>query len=308
MSCLATGLGDPALCSGQGLQGQALFDYWCQNDCVSTFSTILNTKANGELGYNPNNLPAVQNYINNLFQTYQGTNQLTDDVNSPQYNPFQEQLLSLCTDPRVPGGCGAFLTAYCTFPRAEAAASPTKTNFCGCYVTPDPTYLQYTEKACKTVSCDAAACDPLCHRISTVQKADPATGVFKSCINNVCVIDNVSIDITRSRVGAVNFANICPACGDAKTGCVCIISGVDVSTTLGDIGVGTQFNQYCGADSICLQNNQPIPCSSVTPAQQSVPQFSGMPGVIFFIVVILIVVIAVVFFIAAKQGKKTVPA
>ena len=111
-------------------------------------------------------------------------------------------------------------------------------NFCGCYVPPDPVYLQYTlgspQCALGTpgciIGCTAGvsgctgqpACDPLCHRALTSQKANSSSGDFIKCPQNICVIDNVVINASNNVIpGGINFNNVCSGCGggDGSSGC-----------------------------------------------------------------------------------------
>lgn len=286
--------GDEVLCSTS--TGASLLDYWCNNDCIATYSSLLNTAPDGSLGYNSSNLGRVQNDVSTLFSSYLQTYDITSSVTDPRYNPFQEVLLGMCRDPRLPGACDQFLsTQFCIgLSREEMGSDTTLAAFCGCYAPADTLYLPYTEDK---------ACDPLCHRAQTVQLADPGTGEIERCSNSICVIDDVTINIANSTVGGVNFTQICGGCGttgaSGATGppatCECIISGVNLTETLSSIGVGNQFNQLCGPDSVCLQlgsdgSATPVPCSSIDP-NPSVPNFPTYIPTIFIVIAVVVILI-----------------
>jgi len=284
-------LGDEGMCSS--LTGNALFNYWCNHDCPSTYSTILNTRSDGSVGYNAAQLPRVQGDITQLFQAYLTTNVITDSTTDPRYSPFQNTILGLCQNLDLPGGCDAYLKSnLCKgLSRDQITNSPVLADFCGCYAPINTAYEKYAANP---------ACDPLCHRASTVQRADPATGNFDICSNTVCVIDDVSITVNRSQTGSISFDQICGGCGGVgKDPCECIISGVDIQNILSELGVGTQFNQLCGSNSVCLQVgpngvDTPVLCASVNPNNQPNPAFStSLPplliglGLLAFVILLL---------------------
>ncbi len=320
-------------CSGAIGSGTELFDYWRVNNCPSAYSQAINTSPTGSLAYNPIQQQAMQQKVVELFNTYFITNQLTDDVTSTSFNIFQDTLLSLCIDPTLPGICESFLTNYCKdYTREQTVNSPTLTNFCGCYVPPDQNYLQFTlaSEACSigaptgcTAGCTAGntgctgqpACDPLCHRALTSHKAFQPTGDIITCPQNICVIDDVTINIQQSRIpGGINFNTVCSGCGGktGSSGCLCVVSGINISATVAQIGVGTNFNEFCGGSSVCLveDNEGNIisqgACTGINPTNIGVSgaYYDPVIGIIF--ILLLVVLIILFISIAARSSSKTV--
>lgn len=316
-------------CSGDIGSGTQLFNYWLENNCPSAYSQAINTSPSGVLEYNPDAQAQVQEKVVQLFNTYFITNTITDDVTSPTYNNFQNTLLSLCVNPTLPGICTQFLNQYCSqFTRDEANNSPVLIDFCGCYVPPDQTYLQYTlgSPECNegvsgcTSGCTAGntgctgqpACDPLCHRAMTSQKANNETGFIITCPQTICVIDDVTINVTESEVpGGINFNSVCSGCGGPSggDGCLCIVSGVNISATMSQIGIGVNFNQFCGPDSVCLVEDSSGNiiseggCSQINPSNISVPSYPSTPNL--GIVLILVFVLVIVLFVAIAARAST---
>ena len=319
-------------CSGGpsgNISGTDLFNYWELNNCPAAYSQAINTSTGGTLQYNPVAQQAMQNNVVRLFNTYFRTNQLTDDVTSPFFNPFQFTLEALCTDPTLPGICGEFLTGYCPrYSRADAVNSPTVTNFCGCYVPPDPDYLRFTlgSQECLigstgcTAGCTAGnlgctgqpACDPLCHRALTSQKAFQPTGAIITCPQNICVIDDVVISASQSRIqGGINFNSVCSGCGGASgaDGCLCVVQGGNISATMAQIGVGTNFNQLCGGSSVCLVEDNAGNiiseggCTGINPINVTVQSYFG--PVIGIIAILLLIVLIVLFVSIAARIDET---
>ena len=322
-------------CSGCAGTGPALFDYWDNNNCILAYQSILNNN-NGTLEYNPEGQATVRGLVTNLFNTYLETNELTDNVTSPEYNVFQNTLLNLCINPTLPGVCGDFLDTYCSqYSREDAINSQVLTNFCGCYVPPDPVYLGYTlgsqgcitgEGGC-TAGCQAGStgctgqpsCDPLCHRALTSQKANYQNGNIITCPENICVIDNVVINSVSTNIpGGINFNNICSGCGGptGADGCLCIVSGVNVSDTAASVGLGTNFNQFCGPTSVCLIEDSSgniidqQPCASaVNVSDISSTPITYLPniGLITIFIIVLIIVIIVCISARASMARFKMP-
>ena len=314
--------GTVANCSGGAGSGSALFEYWCQFSCPQTYSIALNTNSNGLLGYNSANLPILQQNILQLFNTYNSTNSITDNISAPGYSTFQNELLNLCLNPQLPGICNEALTSYCTaFTRNQVAASPILRSFCGCYAAPDPTILSATQQP---------SCDPICNLASTVQKADATTGTFLTCPDNICVINNVTIDVANSNIpNGVNFSNICPACGSGSgiggggggsgsgsgstntgatgnNGCICVVAGANVSQQFSKVGV-INTTQYCSGASVCITEDSAGniissgPCPS-NPGLPAVPTYSSFPSIWLIILFVVLFLIVIMFLISINSG------
>lgn len=304
MSCFPSQLGTVDACSGKTTgAGDALFDYWCEHDCPTTYSKFLflpEGSVNNPPTYNQASQAQLQDDIVTLFNTYFQTNTITDNINSPAYNSFQNDLLSLCLDTALPGICDKQLTQYCAqFSREQVSNSPILTDFCGCYTPPDPNYLQLS---------GTGVCDPLCHRTLTVQKAFLENGAFDTCSANVCVIDDVAITIAESTLGeGVNFTSICPACGGKNSNaCFCIISGINLTSTLSSIGV-YNVNEFCGTGSTCLiedSNGNIISSKSCEDVNTGipVPAYAYWPSVGLIVVVVIVLILLVFVFLATRYN------
>jgi hypothetical protein len=292
-------------CSG-AVGANSLQAYWEEENCPIKYSQLLNTDSNGSLTYNSDGQQKAQNCVQELFTTYLSTYSLTDNIFSSEYSTFQNTLNALCVNDTLPGICEKSLINYCAnVSRQDALNSTVQTNFCGCYVPPDPIYLQYTEPPAG----GNPACDPLCHRALTSQKADSSTGVLALCPQNICVINNTVVNTANSSINeGINFNSVCSGCG-SNDPCLCIISGTNLSDTLSNIGVGTgstpgggNFNLLCGDDSICIvqDSNGNIISQGKCSANQNltVPGYSTMPNwyviafffFLFFVFLILFII------------------
>lgn len=257
-------------------------DHWADHNCQLTYEQSMSA---GDLtfGYSEATLAKTQLYVGNLFDTFLANNTFTDT--NP--NPFQETIRNLCLDPSLPGGCDLALQKECAkHSRSTIESSDILSSLCGCYTPPNQEIIQYTlgTVPCLTgspncISCiqgqsgcvSLPACDPLCRGSNTVQKADRQTGNFIGCPQTICAMDSISVSDPN-----VTFNQTCSGCGGG--GCICVISGVNVPEIASNVGLGLNFNQYCGENSICITNGLAGPCPIPNPQEIPLPEFSSFPS------------------------------
>ncbi len=260
------------------LKTDTILTNWIIKDCNSVLNTVINTTPSSyfteeniisDYIYSLDSLEYSQSLFDELFSWYINNYTITDDETNPLYNSFQEKILNLCLNRETPGVCDNSLKTFCkNYSRDDVSTSEILTNLCGCYVPVDESYSKFTLgnigcslgnnncSMCTQEGPDCVqqpSCDPFCNRAMTVRKANPITGDIISCPRGVCVIDNISINLENSIVpGGVNFNTKCSGCQRGSGGCYCIIGSTNVSNTMSEIGVGTNFNQLCGESSICV--------------------------------------------------------
>lgn len=304
------------MCSGGAGTGSALFNFWENNDCPLAYQKLLNTSSSGVLQYTESNAILLRNQVQNLFNTYAQTNKITNDITDPLYNPFQEKLLNLCLDPTLPGACESYLTSFCgNYSQKDIIGNFTLTNFCGCFVPSDSSVPPVkgspgcftgtgtcysctgSENSCKPL----LACDQLCHRSFSVQKSNIQNGYLISCPQNVCAINDVIINSENSKIqGNINFNTICSGC--QGLGCICIVSGVNISETMSSIGIGEDFNQFCGANSLCYETSGTgtvnVPCK-VNIGDIPIKKSQEYPNVTISIIVGIVLFLTFIIFVTA---------
>ncbi len=302
-------------CRGDNLSGQKWFDVWSNRACYNLYHDFIYNSGEAAGQWNKENWEESQKDFVRILNKYLGEGHRITLPGFPDYDLFQEQLggnfESFCN--RLPGVCDIALQAFCqgktTNPlcpncqgrfgcgsecttREGIAANKGILGFCGCYAP-----LPNVEQARRVISKDPQ-CDPLCTRLKTIP-LDDGKGNNLQCTNDTCVIDDVTIEASKSTIGGtVDFEQICRNCKP----CTCIISGIDITTTADQINqFKVEFNQFCGKNSLCLKIepdgvDQTVDCQNAITAKTPttdplvIPWWVIVGGVIFIVIIILILV------------------
>jgi len=231
---------------------------------------------------------------------------ITASITTVKDAPFLSWLFGVCSAyPSLcssgPGSSGVgnkFLDNVCsTVTGDQIQTNPELLKWCGCYM-PDSEYTVYGNISDSVISRE---CTPYCNAAGVVPSFDPATGQIKTCTQSLCVIDDVTLTIAKSRVnGPINFNNICTACspdsgngvnsnlvtnsnnGNANTdsesnssinvssSCQCIINNFNLTTIGATIDGGINISQACNGNAKCfrtetvngVQQTQEVDCHS----------------------------------------------
>jgi hypothetical protein len=240
------------LCSGCSLTPDTYKD-WILANCPLEYQRL----------YYTGNYETAQVYANNLLTRYEQLNPISSP-NAPGYSPFQEVLRKFCANTTLtPGVCQNYLN-YNFCPRIDYEdITDTDAEWCGCFTLPP--------EVDQELYGPNIACYPLCHLASTIQRVDNR-GTLIQCDNQVCVIDNVSVDVVESSGGEVNIRSICPDC----TGeCTCVINNVQVT------GVDLNITQYCGDNTTCYK----------TVGDEVIQVVCRVSGINWWLVVLIIIVV-----------------
>ena len=160
--------------------------------------------------------------------------------------------------------------------RNEISQNPTLLSYCGCFA-PLPEFFRSRIRG--FTSSGDAPCDPLCYNNQVFKLYDNFVtkdgklengGIIKECNDQICVIDNNSINSLNSN-GNIHFNQTCKGCLEKNSGCLCFL---DVSTkgivnkiTSGNDGMVSQpsYRQNCPGNSVCFQYNdgeiEEVPCN-----------------------------------------------
>ena len=263
--CASLSATDPMwVCAG--CQGGITGDYtsWLKSNCPLAYQRVY-SRANG--------YTQAQTYANNLLATAIPT---TD-------SGFREVLHQFCNNPGInPGVCQNYLQYKMCPGLSYNDMTSEESDWCGCVTLPS--------LADQELYGPNVACYPLCHLTDTIQLVDENLLPIQ-CNNQVCVIDDVSINVVDSKVGTVSINSICPGC----TGnCNCIINDVNVT------GVDLNINQYCGPNTNCYVTRNGV-----------VTQIPCGPGVrfnrlwlILLIVIIMIISVVIVLVVVYQAFKR----
>ena len=192
-------------------------------------------------------LPALTNW-SSLFSTPGGPK-----TPNPQ-DPFIQTILKW--GPMFGGSLSTSLQSACANVTRDQIAQDTTGNLgklCACYLPPSQYYLPgVIPKECDSL-CSLAGNSggiPL-YEWSSGSGGQPAQPVPKVCEQTTCVIDQVTLDFSKTVAGDVNFTQVCGQCstaGGGGGGCTCIANGIDINASNSEIP-GVNFNQDCGTFS-----------------------------------------------------------
>lgn len=289
----------PACVSLSETPDNNFFEKWTQLRCHEAMSSAISHNPDDrQLIYNPDNQQYVEESMTTILNNYSKSHTLTDNTSAEGFSNFQYELLSVCIDQSMPGVCDTFLDSYCSsVSRQDATDDRFLSSLCGCYVPPDPTYLQYTTGtiecleglpgcvACEGDGCyGQPACDPLCHRALTVQKYNKNVGSVIDCPQNVCVIDGTNASVGNT---PISFINVCTGCQEGD-GCICIVNEPDE--------LNDNVYSLCGPDSVYIVNGEVVPEPPIK-VDTNVRITWGL------ILIILIAIASVTTYILIKHGK-----
>ncbi len=303
-------------CRGDNLFGQQWIDIWADNQCATTYHDFvyLSGGQGSPVQWNSQNWRAAQSDFILIINKYLGQGNKITIPGAEGYNgDFQNSLATACNS--VPGVCDQALQSFCqgksTTPgcpncrgsqgcgescssREGIASNAGILQFCGCYA-PLPDVTQ----ARKVIESNPE-CDPLCTRQATIH-LDDGSGGLRECTNDVCVIDNITIQAAKSSVsGGVNFEQICSNCDP----CTCIISGINISQTADQVqDLVVEFNQFCGQNSLCLKIDpsgvdEPVNCAQALKGNGGTdprPEIRIPWWLVVGVVVLLIVIILIMY-------------
>lgn len=242
-------------CLNDQVNGSALTSRWRDYDCRGEirhhilFDPLDTT--NAYIGLHPNRFTEAADKIGILLQNHLPNGPVLD-VYSNEYSKVQELLHSICIDETLGGICHTHLKTMCQkYTRKDVLFSKELRNWCGCYVTPEPTILKATKND---------SCDPVCFSVKSIRKFEVGTENGRpvrtkiSCPQQVCAISNALVtQLGTDNPNGIHFNQLCGGCG--ANGCFCVVSSPDLDETLVKLGV-VHLDQFCGKNSTCAIENE----------------------------------------------------
>lgn len=201
------------------------------------------------------------NLMSEVMKRYEGQGYTLGSLPGlPGWDPFQEFIYEQVCCP-YPGLCQGGLNDVCSsHDTTRISLNTSLLQWCGCHL-PDSEYQPYSDKFGIRQECT-----PICNRADVIPLTT-INGDNVKCLSNVCLIDDVSVNIINSTVGnGIEFNQVCGGCEPGT--CECVVSDTTVSIINSSVG-GTiiPITQNCGSIS-CNQTNIaltgptliPVPC------------------------------------------------
>ena len=183
---------------------------YVNTDQVANWQDLKNFKllkgAVNKVGY-----PWAQDTLNIVFQKYlKEYGSFIGGVDQDGYersSKFQDLMWEICNN--FPQLCQQSLKGFCANVRAEDL--PYIVNgqqWCGCFL-PEKEYERYDRLNIPR------ECNPLCNADGVIPLTDN-NYVSKICTNNLCVIDDLTLEIISSQTENFNFNQVCRSCGSVN--------------------------------------------------------------------------------------------
>lgn len=173
----------------------------------------------------------------------------------------------------TPGLCTDILQNTCaTVTVQDLKNNPTIQKICGCSMK-STEYSRWTD-----LYNISRECTPPCNLDGVIPQVDETGIQLKKCKQSTCVIDNVSIDLYKSRVGdngnGISINQICSSCSGNNTNnsgtCKCSLTGLTIISAEATISGGINISQACGSTDCSIESKDSlgnitvtkVPCSS----------------------------------------------
>lgn len=189
--------------------------------------------------------------------------------------PFLKWLFTVCGT--YPGLCSTFLKPICSqLTKETLQTNPQAAQWCGCYLN-DDVYEEYSKNYGINKECT-----PYCNAADVIPLTDPDTGNIVRCNQSICMIDDVTINLAKTRLTGktgVNFSQMCNSCSgssgngvnsnansnsateentinaNASINCQCIINGYTLTSIGATIEGGISIPQTCNGNSKCYSSS-----------------------------------------------------
>jgi hypothetical protein len=269
--------GIETLCTSGSFTG--LYEVWKNTDCISIFEPL--PFESGQVWLD--DWQRKRGLASYLLSRFLGGESILNP-NDTAYNSFQENLETLCSSDRTVGVCDDSLQSLCSScQRSDVSSSLDLSNFCGCYIPTEYPSIPTQGEGEGIVK----ECDTLCNQVKTAKKRSVSNGNVLRCQpGTVCVIDNTSLNISRSQGIKTTLSQTCTGC-TASRPCYCVL---DVDVTVDGLKTYDDFKQYCGSDSYCFKGGVSVLCSSTDEVKVN-PQLEISWSVILIASVTLIILL-----------------
>ncbi|HSA76287.1 MAG TPA: hypothetical protein VLE02_01960 [Nitrosarchaeum sp.] len=242
----------------------------------------------------PDMRKVVQTTLNNYVQKNPAVDYVVPElggtkrmVNDEFYSNAAPYLCSA-----APGACDNILYDFCeVFTRNDCIRDESIQKLCGCFL-PSKEY-PYAKQGLDQVSCD-----PICQYNKTVPRAYQSySGNWEKekCQKNVCILDNITVNLINSKTGNVDIGQVCGSCGTpGSTGCQCWIRNVNISQ-INSQSKRIDVSQKCGNDCYTWKDdtrqNEKVNCDSYGAEQSYMSYMTYIIAVIFIVVIVIAIIL-----------------
>lgn len=106
----------------------------------------------------------------------------------------------------IPGLCSDYLSSYCRNYDSTIINNPELLKWCGCYL-PEDNYSRYVDSFGISKSCT-----PLCRNTNNIPAVSQGGITGETCEQQICIIDNLTIQLINSSFQDVEISQICAGC------------------------------------------------------------------------------------------------
>lgn len=299
-SWTSTGCFTPLIdyCSGADLPigDTSWFDRWMGEGaiCLGALNANINTQTISSISQ------FAQPLIERVLSRYRAEGYHIGSLPGQKtYSPLQDYLYANVCGPTSGTGflCVSGLNESCSIYNMEDMGTNfSAANWCGCYL-PDEEYERYIN-----LYQINKECTPPCARIGSIPLYESFT-TTRRCTQNVCIIDNLTIELANSNIGSnsTNIQQICGGCnvdeGEVTSSCECFFEGDAISVVDSSIG-GVLVSENCATSTCHIEEageRVTVPCTGSI--NEAVTKQRQNRILIWLLVILGIIAIVIIFFL-----------
>lgn len=260
-----------------------------------------------DLPYDPEGYFVAQLMMQAVFSKFTETYDLGAPSSSSSHSTFEDTMFNDLCCSHV-GLCDIALEDQCSSVSLQQLnGNQLLSQWCGCHLTQNY-YDDYS------VNYDIPKeCTPMCSKYGVLGSMS-LTGGLQLCDDNVCIIDDITLNLINVSASTLQFNQLCSGCTDAN--CSCIISNNDVDIANSTIGGKLiPVDEGCGNLSCNVSNTGAGPSNIVTdcqgdnglgPINEKLKKMNETDnkisiGINIMIGVIIILCVALIFYIIYKS-------
>lgn len=283
---------------------------YCSRDIGSTFYTKWNPGSVCSIGLVQNALAGNNTTVDEIGYKFLNSYFAIHPLEETSF-AYQDRVLQICQE--TPLACSRYLREKLCVKKTREEISTTDyaLKFCGCQLPAN----QY-ETFSNSVAGISRECDVICVAPSIVKSVD-SQGEIVQCHSTICIIDDVSINLSNSEVGEINFATMCGGCSNSNTSCNCYIKDVDIKTIESSIGAINLRNE-CDGQLKCYKtvgdtqqeyncnNGEDIPGGDIPPKpDESYKKTIIIIIIIASVIILFLIILSFSLFTIKKKKKNT---